>query len=113
MATKDWVELKLREQFDKIVETLKGNLPPAADQIPEPVQPFQSRLPLTPRMEEVLIAVKELGQVNYDDLAIRLNMNVDELRSLLSIMTRRTDKLERFRIGRRGWIRYKGQKDSE
>lgn len=123
MATKDWTELRMKEQIEKYDQILQQRMQrieqalgiiqstvSTGQQIP---QQFTSRLPVTPRMEQIILALKDLKQVSYDDLAIRLDMGIDELRSLLSIMTKRTNLIERFRINRRGWLRYKGEQNSE
>lgn len=113
MATKDWVSIKLQEQtqfiekrFEEVEKNLgisKGIQPTIAMTKPVIFQPLSSR------MQNVLIAIKEAGEISYDDLALKLDIGVSDLRSLLSIMTKRTNVIERFKIGRRGWVKYKGE----
>ena len=123
MATKDWTELKMREQLERYDEILQQRLQKieqalgimqttisGGQQIP---QQFISRFPVTPRMEQIILAMKDLKEISYDDLAIRLDMNIDELRSLLSIMTKRTNVIERYRINGRGWLRYREEQPAE
>ncbi|MBI4894145.1 MAG: hypothetical protein HY833_00170 [Candidatus Aenigmarchaeota archaeon] len=64
------------------------------------------RMPLTQRMEELLSVVRESKEISFADLALKMNMDISDLRSMLSIMTKRTNMVERFRIHRVGWIRY-------
>lgn len=110
MVTKDWFEIKL-QQIDKRIEDieralgiLKGVAPAAGQQIA-----ILKKMPLTQRMEEILKAIKEVGEISFADLALKMNMDVSDLRSLLSIMTKRTNAVERFRIHRVGWVKYIGE----
>lgn len=110
MVTKDWFEIKL-QQIDKRIEDIEGALgilkgvaPAAGQQIA-----ILKKMPLTQRMEEVLKAIKEVGEISFADLALKMNMDVSDLRSLLSIMTKRTNAVERFRIHRIGWVKYIGE----
>jgi DNA-binding CsgD family transcriptional regulator len=86
-----------------------------AEKTPEPIRTelfqhinnIEQQLPLTPKMNEVLQISRETKEISYDDLALRLNIEVSALRGLLSNMLKRTNKLSRFEKDRKGWIRYK------
>ena len=71
------------------------------------IKAVESQLPLTKKMEELISFVKATGQISYDDLAIKLNISVSALRGLLSNATQRTNKIERFMIDGKGWVRIK------
>lgn len=114
MATKDWVTIKLQEQaqfienqFEDIKRILRVPKEPS-----EQIRPSR-KLPLSSRMEKVLLAVKDAREISYEDLALKLGIGISDLRSLLSIMANRTDFIERFKIGRCGWVRYKSEEASE
>ncbi len=114
MVTKDWFEIKL-QQIDRRIEDIEkalGIIKGAAPGIEQQKLAITKRMPLTRRMEDVLKGIKEAGEISFADLALKMNMDVSDLRSLLSIMTKRTNAVERFRIHRVGWVKYVGEPDA-
>ncbi len=102
----------------EIIQNLLENLKKTAEISPEPIktelitqiEKIESQLPLTPKMEEVLAIVKEYGEISYRDLAQRLGWkDTSGLRGLLSNMTKRTNKIERFEREGQGWVKYRSE----
>lgn len=63
---------------------------------------------ITPKMALLAEIVRESKEISYQDLASRLRMNtIHGLRSLVSESVKQIPELERFRRGRKGWVRYK------
>lgn len=111
MITKDWFEIKL-QQIDRRIEDIEralGIIKGSAPAIEQQKIAILKRMPLTRRMEDVLKAIKEAGEISFADLALKMNMDVSDLRSLLSIMTKRTNAVERFHIHRVGWVKHIGE----
>ncbi len=127
MATKDWVNNKMQEQYLAIMEFLRkheeneqkrfellgtsGGM--ASSTIPK-LQAIGSvilsqEIPLSPRMEQALKIIHESREISFENLAFKLATNIEDVRGLLSEMSRRTKLIERFKISRRGWVRYKGE----
>jgi hypothetical protein len=133
MVTKDWFLSKFedktpglldylrqheeneKERFDRICNLL-SSLQKVAEKAPEPVKEelfakideIKKELPLTPKMEGLILTVKEFGEISYRDLAIRLGISVSALRGLLTLTLKRTNKIQRFRKNGKGWVRYVG-----
>jgi hypothetical protein len=135
MVTKDWFlssfedkapellsfirlhEEEEKKRFETIVNLLHA-LQKDTGRIAEPTkseetiksfQPQQSQqLPLTQKMEGLILVVKEFGEISYQDLALKLGISVSGLRGLLTQTLRRTSKIERFVRNGKGWVRYKG-----
>jgi len=108
MVTKDWFMVQL-QQLDRRIEDIEralGIIKGAIPSIEQQRAAIVKRMPLTQRMEEILEVVKQSKEISFADLALKMNMDVSDLRSILSIMTKRTNMIERFRIHRAGWIRY-------
>jgi iron-sulfur cluster repair protein YtfE (RIC family) len=61
---------------------------------------------LTKRMVRLINVVKEVGEINYTDLANKMDMTEDGLRSLVSLVCRKTNELQRFRRGDKTWVKY-------
>jgi hypothetical protein len=133
MVTKDWFIstfedktpdlinlLRLHEEEEKkrfeILNNLLISLQKTAEKVPQPIKTellshiakIEEQLPLTQKMEELLSVVKELGEISYQDLALKLGISVSGLRGLLTHTLRRTDKIERVIKNGKGWVRYKG-----
>jgi hypothetical protein len=108
MVTKDWFTVQLQlvdrriEDIERALGIIKGAIPTMEQQRAAIVK----RMPLTQRMEELLSIVRESREISFADLALKMNIDISDLRSMLSIMTKRTSMVERFRIHRVGWIRY-------
>lgn len=114
MITKDWFMVEFQkvdrriEDIERALGIIKGAIPAMEQQKAAIVK----RMPLTQRMEELLRTVRETGETSFADLALKMNMDVSDLRSLLSIMTKRTNMIERYRVHRVGWIKYIGEPGS-
>jgi type I site-specific restriction endonuclease len=133
MVTKDWFTSQFEDNTPELVELLKEHdekqekrfetiqsliqsLQKTAEKVPEPIKTelfgqlkaVEAELPLTQKMRDVLKAVKEAGEINYTDLAAKLNITEDALRGLLSNTMRRTDKIQRFRRNGKGWVHFVG-----
>lgn len=116
MVTKDWLLNEITkidrriEDIERALGIIRGSLPTV------PMDKDTSivkRMPLTQRMEELLRVVRESGQISFSDLAMKMNLDISDLRSMLSIMTKRTDVIERYRIHRTGWVKYVGDQRPE
>ena len=130
MITKDWFGLqfptkedlkllfnKLEENEQMRFETIQGlltSLQRTTGKVPEPlrteltekIEEIQKQLPLTPKMEGMLLIIKEFGEIGYEDLANRLGISISALRGLLSYTVKRTDKIKRFKKNGKGWAKY-------
>jgi hypothetical protein len=58
-------------------------------------------------MEELVSLVKSSKEISYDELAAKLNITISALRGLLSTTAQRTNKIERFMVDGKGWVRFK------
>ena len=114
MVTKDWLEIKLREHEDKEglrfnkIETAISPLLRLIQGIP-PAQALQhviEGIRLTRRMGELLKVVEEAKEISYSGLALKLGIQQDNLRGLLSKIARRTSKIQRFERDNNGWVRW-------
>jgi len=131
IITKDWFSLQFREQLLELIEITKrheeneqerfnamqtslNSLRGVSQGAPEPlktqlfthIKAVESQLPLTSKMQDLLDIAKELKEVSYTNLAEKLGISESALRSLLTLTTRRTNKIERFKKNGRGFIRY-------
>ena len=110
MVTKDWFLIQLNqldrriEDIEKALGIIKGAIPTLEQQKAAIVK----TMPLTPRMEQVLEIVRQSGEISFADLALKMNLDVSDLRSLLSIMTKRTNDIERYRHHRGVFVKYTG-----
>jgi type I site-specific restriction endonuclease len=104
-------EQKRFEIIQNILEKMKNIANNAPNEVKfsllDQIKAVENQLPLTKKMEELISIVKATGQVSYDDLAIKLTISVSALRGLLSTATQRTDKIERFMVDGKGWVRIK------
>ncbi len=111
MVTRDWFMVEFQkvdrriEDIERALGIIKGALPAMEQQRAA----ILKRMPLTKRMEDLLKAVKDAGEISFADLALRMKMDISDLRSLLSVMTKRTNMVERYRVHRTGWIKYVGE----
>jgi hypothetical protein len=106
---------KNEEKRFEIIENILKNMKNIANMAPNEVKfqllyqikAVESQLPLTKKMEELISAVQATRQISYDDLAAKLNITVSALRGLLSNTTQRTNRIERYMVDGKGWVRYK------
>jgi len=106
---------KNEEKRFEIIQTLLERMRNVANSAPsevkfqllDQIKAVESQLPLTRKMEEMVSVVKPVSQMSYDDLAAKLNITVSALRGLLSTTLQRTNKIERFMVDGKGWVRYK------
>jgi hypothetical protein len=125
MASKDWMTVQLDEHFrqhesneQQRLETILNalnSLHSISLEAPEPVKTklldritvAETHLGLSNRMKELIQIVKYYGEVNYFDLAHKMNITESGLRSLLTMTLRRTNEIEKFERDNRKWLRYK------
>jgi len=134
MVSRDWFIYNLNEGFRKIatliarhdesvntklslIETLLKDLKNAAYSLPQPyrsefiskIEKVERKLPLTPRMNQVLKILQEKGEISYSELSRMLGITESALRGLLSTMSKRLidQKIERFTKNGKGWVRLK------
>ncbi len=103
----DIIEYKLNEISNDIIRLRQSALnlsEPARTSIQKELGSIEN---LTWRMKEILEIVKERGEISYEDLSTQLNYNdKSALRSMLTTMVKRTDKIERFERENKGWVKY-------
>lgn len=119
MVTKDWLAIKLEEalkehdarlelRFNRI-ETAIAPLVKVLHDFPragvESIKQVVEGITLTRKMKDLLKAVEEAKEISYADLSIKLSISQDNLRGLLSKVSRRTDKIQRFERDNTGWVR--------
>lgn len=120
MVTKDWLEIKLHQtmkehenkleirfnRIEKVISPLLDMLHEiprtGIEQIKEKIEGIR----LTRKMNEVLQVVQASKEISYDNLAMKLNIERDNLRGLLSKIAKRTDKIQRFERNNNGWVRW-------
>ena len=125
MPSKDWMLIQLDEHFREHEENEKrrletllhalNSLHSISLEAPEPVKTklldkitvAESSLGLSNRMKELVQIVKYYNEINYFDLAQKMNLTESGLRSLLTMTFRRTSELEKFDRDNRKWLRYK------
>lgn len=118
MVTKDWFILQIKPDLerrldsiqmvlDEITSIVSGSPEPIRTAILNRVSSIEQKLPLTPKMESILNTLREVKEISYEDLALKLGVQVSALRGLLSSMAKRTDKIERFEKGVSGWVKIK------
>lgn len=94
--------------------SVANNAPgPVKDELIKEIGNIESNLPPTPKMKELVDVVKDKTKVSYDDLADNLDITRSSLRGLLSNTIKRTNRIERFSIDGRGWVRYKHPKTTQ
>jgi len=102
-------EEKRFEMIQNILERMKNvaNIAPndVKFQLLDQIKAVESQLPLTRKMEELISAVKATGKMSYDELADKLSITVSALRGLLSTTLQRTNRIERFIVDGKGWVR--------
>lgn len=102
----------IQSSIDKLKEMSKVLPEPLKSSLSAQISAIELNLPLTPKMEEALSAIKEAGEISYEDLAKRLNLTeVSGLRGLMANMIKRTKDIERFAKGGKGWVKYVGKSD--
>ena len=122
MVTKDWFAIKLEEamkEYENKHENRLFTLENALNSLLKFFEslPLRSRVEttlksveanrLTNKMKDLINVVKNTGEISYFDLSTRLNISQDALRGLLSLVSRRTNEIERFERDNKGWVRYR------
>jgi hypothetical protein len=133
MVTKDWFLSNFEDKTPHLIELLRSHeeeekkrfellnnilasLQKSIEKTPQSTEVLSftqvtqppKQLPLTSKMEGLILTVKEFGEISYQDLALKLGISVSGLRGLLTNTLRRTNKIERFIRDGKGWVRYKG-----
>jgi O6-methylguanine-DNA--protein-cysteine methyltransferase len=104
-------EEKRAEIIQNILERMRNvaNFAPneVKFQLLDQIKAVESQLPLTKKMEELVSLVKSGKEISYDELAAKLSITISALRGLLSTTAQRTNKIERFMVDGKGWVRFK------
>ncbi|MDD1778009.1 MAG: hypothetical protein LUQ65_07540 [Candidatus Helarchaeota archaeon] len=130
MTSKDWMTVQLDEHFrqheeneqrrlETIINAL-NSLHSISLEAPEPLKTrlldkitaAETHLGLSNRMKELIQLVKYYGEVNYFDLAHKMNITESGLRSLLTMTLRRTNEIEKFERDNRKWLKFKQSSDA-
>lgn len=131
MVTRDWFSSQFNDQLQQIINILRSHeqnsekrfelianslesMRQIAQSTPEPlktgliqqIRSIESQIPLSPKMEGLLLVVEEFKEISYEELANKLGITVSALRGLLSNTIRRTDKIQRFVKDGKGWVKY-------
>ncbi len=115
MVTKDWMTIQVKDDLEKRLSTvqqtlsdmsnLASTLPsPEQSQLLEKIRSIESNLPLTPQMERISAILEETKEISYEELASKLGIQVSALRGLLSLMSKRTQKIVRTEKEGKGWL---------
>lgn len=128
MPTKDWFSSQFEDKTPELIEVLKKHeeneqkrfellqsmlalhKPSESPELVLSMVP--ERLSLTPKMRMLFSIVKESKELSYKDLSTKLGLTVSALRGLLSNTITRTDRIQRFRMDGKGWVRYLEDDDS-
>jgi DNA-directed RNA polymerase specialized sigma24 family protein len=130
MVTKDWMASQAKD-MTQILEILRKHeeneqkrfeimqnillsmqktaktLPyPQKEEILTQIKELEAQFPLTPKMEQILEILRETKQMSYEELSQRLGITKSGLRSLLTSMAKRTNKIKRFSKSGKGWVKY-------
>lgn len=132
MTTKDWFLANFEDRTPELIELLKqhdeneekrlnniqkalNSLRGIAEAAPEPLKTqilaqvqAVEEAHLRPKMQMLIQTVKEAREISYTDLAQKLNISEDALRGLVSQIVKKTNKIERFKRNKKGWVRYIG-----
>ena len=103
----------IESALNRMMTTAKTAPAPIRDEIVKEIESIRSTLPLTPKMRQLVEIVKEAGKISYEDLGRKLSVTRSSLRGLLSNTMRRTEEIERYSVGGKGWVRYKQPKTAE
>lgn len=121
MVTKDWFAIKLEEAIKTHEYKEEGRFQTVEATLSSLIRyfsalPVQTRLEtikeavkgmrLTNKMNQLINIVKDAKEISYADLATRLNISQDALRGLLSLVVRRTAKIQRLERQNKGWVRF-------
>lgn len=125
MPSKDWLVIQLDEhfrnhesneqrRFEAVVNAL-NSMHSISLEAPEPIKTqlldkitdAETSLGLSNRMKELVQLVRHYGEVNYFELAQKMDLTESGLRSLLAMTIRRTSEIEKFDKDNRKWLRYK------
>ena len=125
MPSKDWLTIELSEHFRhheeneqrrlETIITALNSIHSISLEAPEPlktklldrISKAEGNLGLSNRMRELIQMVKYYKEVNYSDLAQKMNLTESGLRSLLTMTLRRTNEIEKFERDNRKWLKYK------
>lgn len=99
----------IQSAVEKMETVAKKSPEPIKEDILKGIQTIKSQIPLSPKMEELVEAVKSAGEVDYQNLAQGLGITVSALRGLLSTTLKRTGEIERFKKDGKGWVKIKSQ----
>lgn len=99
--------------LNRMMITAKTASVPIRNELVKEIESIRSTLPLAPKMMQLVEIVKEAGKISYDDLGRKLGVTRSSLRGLLSNTMRRTEEIERYSVGGKGWVRYKRLKSVE
>lgn len=110
----------MSERF-KALQSASNRIQSIATKAPKPikrklmkeVETIQATLPLTSKMKKLVSVVRESGKLSYDELCTKLNISRSSLRGLLANTMKRTNEIERFSVGGKGWVRYKHPKTTQ
>ena len=127
IITKDWASQELlpliksidqneQKRFETIVSIL-NSIDKVAQKSPINIKhdlmeigsQLESHGNLTNRMIRLINAIKEAKEIDYTTLAEKLNLSEDGLRSLVSVVCRKTNEIQKFRKGEEIWLKYVSQ----
>jgi len=97
----------IQATVEKIESVAKKSPEPLKEDILKEIKTIKSQISLSPKMEKLINIVKSAGEIDYENLAKRLEISVSALRGLLSNVLKRTNEIERFKKARKGWVRAK------
>lgn len=103
----------IESALNRMMTTARTAPVPIRNELVKEIESIRSTLPLAPKMMQLVEIVKEAGKISYDDLGRRLGVTRSSLRGLLSNTMRRTEEIERYSVGGKGWVRYKQPKTTE
>lgn len=99
----------IQSAVEKMETVAKKSPEPIKEDILKEIQTIKEQIPLSPKMEELVEAIKSAGEMDYQNLAQGLGISVSALRGLLSNTLKRTDEIERFKKDGKGWVKVKSQ----
>jgi hypothetical protein len=121
MITKDWYlaqEAPKIELFKSMLTTLNNiqnslnNLSIQASGLPLPIKSQinqkieEIKTSINETEEKILNILKEMKEISYTDLANKAGLTESGLRGILSILARKDNRIKRFKIRKRGWVKF-------
>ena len=114
MISRDWFLIHYQTLTQQVTETMSlmrrilEQLAKSGYKMPIISTPSADLPKITPKMALLVDIARDSGEISYEDLSKRLGLStIHGLRSLVSEASKQIPELQRFKKGRKGWLKYK------